>query len=63
MFPSWIQTRDLLNANQLLHPLRYMAAVFDGMLLNFSLLLHLQPTAEHKLIPTLTRGDKLEVER
>jgi len=31
------------------------------MLLEFSLLLHLQVAAERKLITTLTRGDKLEV--
>jgi len=41
--------------------LGYMAVVFDGMLLEFSSLLHLQPTAEHNLITALTRGDKLEV--
>jgi len=38
-----------------------MAVVFDGMLLELSPLLRLQPAAEHNLITTLTRGDKLEV--
>ena len=38
-----------------------MAVVFDGMLLEFSPLLHLQPTAECNLITEFTRGDKLEV--
>ena len=37
------------------------AVVFDGMLLEFSPLLRLQPAAEHNLITALTRGDKLEV--
>ena len=32
VFTSWILTRDLLNASQLLYPLSYMAVVFDGML-------------------------------
>ena len=32
-----------------------------GMLLEFSPLLRLQPTAERSLITVLTRGDKLEV--
>jgi len=41
--------------------LSYMAVVFDGMLLESSPLLHLQPTAECKLITTLPRGDKLKV--
>ena len=35
--------------------------VLDGMLLEFSIILHLQPTAERNLITALTRGDKLEV--
>ena len=34
--------------------------VFDGMLLEFSPLLRLQPAAERKLITALPRGDKLE---
>ena len=38
-----------------------MAVVFDGMLLEFSQLLRLQPSAERNLITTFTRGDKLEV--
>ena len=63
MFASWIQIRDLLNAGQLLYPLSNMAAVFDGMLLAFSPLLCLQPTAECNLITTFTYDDKLEVER
>jgi len=40
-----------------------MAVVFDGMLLEFSPLLHLQPAAEHKPITALPCGDKLEIER
>jgi len=35
-----------------------MAVVFDGMLLEFSPLLHLQPVAERNLIIAFTRGDK-----
>ena len=61
LFTSWIRTRDLLFASQLLYPLSHMAVVFDGMLLEFSPLLRLQPAAEHNLITALTRGDKLEV--
>ena len=45
LFTSWIRTRDLLNASQLLYPLTHMAVVFDGMLLEFSPFLHLQPAA------------------
>ena len=60
---SWIQTFDLLNASQLLYPLSYMAVVFDGMLLEFSPLLRLQPAAERNLITAFTRSDKLEVGR
>jgi len=37
-----------------------MAAVFDGMLLEFSPLLCLQAAVERKLITALTRSDKLE---
>jgi len=40
-----------------------MAVVFDGMLLEFSLLLRLQPAAEYNLITAITRSDKLEVGR
>ena len=61
VFTSWIRTCDLLNANQLLYPLSYMAVVFDGMLLEFSPLLRLQPAAERNLITTFTHDDKLEV--
>ena len=61
LFTSGIRTRDLLNASQLLYPLSHTAVVFDGMLLEFSPLLRLQPTAECNLITTFTRGDKLEV--
>ena len=61
VFTSWIRTCDLLNANQLLYPLSYMAVVFDGMLLEFSPLLRLQPAAERNLITTFTHSDKLEV--
>jgi len=43
--------------------LSHMTVVFDGMLLEFSPLLRLQPTAEHNLITALTRSDKLEVGR
>ena len=35
-----------------------MAVVFDEMLLEFSPLLRLEPTAECNLITALTRGDK-----
>ena len=35
--------------------------VFDGMLLKFSPLVRLQPTAERKLITALPHGDKLDV--
>ena len=61
VFTSWIRTRGLLNASQLLYPLSYKAVVFDGMLLKFSLLL-LQTAAECKLITTLTRSDNHEAE-
>ena len=54
VFATWIRTCDLQNASQL-YPLSYMAVVFNGMLLNFSLLLGLQPPAE------CTHGYKLEV--
>ena len=60
LFTSWILTHDL-NASQLLFPLSHMAVVFDGMLLEFSPLLRLQPAAEHNLITALTCSDKLEV--
>jgi len=36
-----------------------MDVVLDGMLLEFSLLLHLQAAVEHKLITALTSGDGL----
>ena len=41
----------------------HMAVVFNGMLLEFSSLLRLQPVAEHKLITAFTHSNKLEVER
>jgi len=41
--------------------LSHMAVVFDGMLLKFSPLLCLQPTAEHNVIAAFTGSDKLEV--
>jgi len=41
--------------------LSHMAVVFDGMLLEFSPLLRLQPAAERNLITAFTCGDKLEV--
>ena len=53
-------TCDLLNASQLLYPLRYMAVVIDGILLEFSPLFCLQP-AEYKLITASPHNDKLEV--
>jgi len=56
-----IWTRNLLNASQLLYLLSHMAVVFDGMLLEFSLLLRLQPAAERNPITAFTCGDKLEV--
>jgi len=37
-----------------------MAVVLDGMLLEFSPLLRLQPAAERNLITALARDDKLE---
>ena len=40
-----------------------MAVVFNGMLLEFSALLRLQPAAERNLIIAFTRSDKPEVER
>ena len=61
LFISWNRTRNLLNASRLHYPLSYMTVVFDGMLLEFSPLLRLQPTAECNLITALIRGDKLEV--
>ena len=60
LFNTWIRTCDLLNASQLHYRLSHMAAVFDGMLLEFSPLLHLQATVERKLITTFARGGKLE---
>jgi len=45
LFTSWIRTHNLLDASQLLYSLNHMAMVFDGMLLEFSSLLRLQPTA------------------
>jgi len=41
--------------------LSHMAVVFDGMLLEFSPLLRLQPAAECNLITASTCSDKLEV--
>jgi len=41
--------------------LSHMAVVFDGMLLEFSPLLRLQPAAECNLITEFTWDDKLEV--
>ena len=38
-----------------------MAVVFDGMLLEFSPLLRLQPAAERNLTTAFTHSDKLEV--
>ena len=61
LFTSWIRTRDLLNASQLLYPLSYTAVVFSGMLLEFSPLLRLQPAAECNLITAFTCNGKLEV--
>ena len=61
LFTSGIRTRDFLNASQLLYPLSHMAVVFDGMLLEFSPLLRLQPAAERNLITAFTRRVKLKV--
>jgi len=58
LFTSWIRTHHLLNASQLLYP---FGCGFDGMLLEFSPLLRLQPAAERNLITAFTRSDKLEV--
>jgi len=41
--------------------LSHTTVVFDGMLLEFSPLLCLQPAAERNLITAFTSGDKLEV--
>ena len=38
-----------------------MAEVFDGVLLEFSPRLRLQPAADRNLVTAFTRGDKLEV--
>ena len=61
LFTSWIQACNLLNASQLLYPLSHMAVVFNGMLLEFSPLLRLQPAAERNMITEFTCGAKLEV--
>ena len=42
-------------------PIEPYGCGFDGMLLEFSPLLRLQPTVERNLITAFTRGDKLEV--
>ena len=63
LFTSWIRTHDLLNASQLHYRLSHMAVVFNGMLLEFSPLLRLQPAAERNLITAFTHSDKLEVGR
>ena len=44
-----------------LYPLSHMAVVLDGILLEFSPCLRLQPAAERNLITAFTRSDKLEV--
>ena len=61
LFTSWIRAHDLLNASQLLYPLNHMAVVFDGILLEFSPLLRLQPAAECNLITALTHSEQHEV--
>ena len=61
LITTWIRTRDLLNASQLHYRLSHMAVVFDGMLLEFSPLLRIQPAAERNLITAFTQRDKLEV--
>jgi len=61
VFTSWIRTHDLLNASRLLYTLSYMALVFDGMLLEFSPLIRLQPAEECNLITALPHSDKLKV--
>ena len=58
LFTTWIQTCDLLKASQLHYRLSHMAVVFDGMFLQFSPLLRLQPAAECNLITAFTHGDK-----
>ena len=63
VFTSWNRTHDLLNASQQLYPLSYMTVVFDGMVLEVSPLLRLQPAAECKLITALPCNDKHEVGR
>ena len=51
---SWMQV------SQLHYRLSHMAVVFNGMLLEFSPLLHLQVVLECKLITALTHGEKLK---
>ena len=46
---------------ELLYPLSHMAVVLDGMWLEFSPPLCLQPAAERNLITAFTRGDYPEV--
>jgi len=60
LFTTWIRTRDLLFASQFHYRLSHMTVVFDGMVLEFSLLLRLQAALERKLITAFTRGGKLE---
>ena len=40
---------------------KYLIALLNLIMPELSLLLHLQPAAEHKLITTSTCGEKLEV--
>ena len=63
-----LQTKKIvhqLDSNQqppvCLYVLSHTAVGFDGMLLEFSPLLHVQPAAERNLITAFTRSDKLEV--
>ena len=59
LLTAWNWTHDLLNAST---HLATSSVVYSGMLLEFSPLLHLQSTAEWKLIISLTCGDILKVE-
>ena len=58
---SWIRTYNLLNASSCSSHWAICAVVFNGMLLEFSLLLCLQPAAKRKLITASIHGDKIKV--
>ena len=61
LFTNWIwTTSSWIQVSWTTH-WAISAAVFDGKLLKFSPLLHLQPAVERNLIIAFTRSDKLEV--